>query len=77
MASAQIDKIVTKTNMSRHRRTISCATYVKPPAEGEAPPAVVEAPPVVVVASTAYDDEYWSDGGSSSSSYGWKQCADP
>ena len=26
--------------MSRHRRTISCATYVKPPVEGEAPPVV-------------------------------------
>ena len=64
--------IVTKTNMSRHRSTISCATYVNPPTVANNPPAVVDDPPAVVDdpaavvdVSTAYGDEYWSDGCSS------------
>ena len=41
------------------------------------PPAVADDPPAVVFASTAYDDEYYSDSDSSNSSYGWKQFAVP
>ena len=69
--------IISRHNLPRHMRTIRCVTYVKPPDIVEAPPAVVERPPVVLPVSTTDDDEYYSDGCSSNSSYGWKQFADP
>ena len=49
-------KIVIKTNMSRHRRTISCATYVQPPGVH---PAVVDGSPTggATTADDADDDD--------------------
>ena len=69
--------IISRHNLPRHMRTIKCISYIKPEADVEAPPAVVDDPPAVVVTSTAYAEEYWSDGCSSNSSYGWTQFVDP